>query len=139
MAERSYYGKYIRKLDYSPTIEEKLPFSGSDESKEDLSEPTAKKARPIPFQQRFSDHISENYISWIIGIVVIIFVFLMYGAKIDISDIKIHIDIIRGDVTELKGLTKENAEKSHKHDMELQKNSIHIKSLKEEMKKLQSQ
>jgi len=132
--EREDYRKYILNAGYSPTVDEKHNFSGSDEFEKKLSEPATNRAREISFHQRFGNHISKNYISWIVTGILFLAIFLMYDSKLDISGIKIHLGILKDDITELKVLTKESNNRLHQHDLSLQENKINVKLLRDNLK-----
>lgn len=132
--ERGSYSKYIKRLDYSPTIDETLPFPSSEKAGEDLSEPTTKRARKIPFQDKIKDHFADNFINWIVGATIFIFIFLVYDSKIDIARLNSNIGTFKESISELKEYAKSNLSQLHTHDLKIQENKIRIENLKDQQK-----
>ena len=118
--EREYYAKALKDLDYEPTVDETIKFPETDDRKRDFSLPKSPHRRKISFKQKVSDHFEENWIKWLLtGACVVIF-FLMIDSKTHIASINTKVDTIKEDVTELKKTEKENLERFHKHELELQ-------------------
>ena len=128
---RRIYRDYIKRQDYSPTVDETLSFPSSEKSEEDFSEPTTKRVRNVSLQDKIKEYVLENYINWIVGGVLVLLVFLMYGSKLDISTLNSSVSNIKENILELKGSTRGNLTKLHDQDLKIQENKLRIEHFRE--------
>jgi hypothetical protein len=129
---REAYSRYIRKLDYDPTVDEPVPFSPSNESGEELSEPTSKRKRKASFNNALKDHFSNNLMSWLVSGVLVILFFLMFDSKVDLAKISTTIDTIKENVASLVESAKNTQNKDHEQDLALKEHSMQIIQLEKE-------
>lgn len=131
-AAREAYSRYIRKLDNDPTIEEPVPFSSSNESGEELIEPTSKRKRKVSFGNALKEHFSNNWISWMVSVAIFILFFLMLDSKVDLAKISTTIDAIKEKVASLVDSSKDTQNKDHEQDLVLKEHSMQIIQLERE-------
>lgn len=118
-AEREYYSKSLKHLDYQPTVDETMKFPETDDSARDYSVPTSTHRRKTTIKQQIIDHFEENWIKWVfVGVSIVIF-YLMVDSKISISTIGTKVEVIKEDVSELKKAEKDNVERFHKQDLQI--------------------
>ena len=126
---REHYYRYIRTLDYEPTVDDTLPLSESNQSGEELSEPTSKRKRKINTKQYILDHLSENWLSYVIVIFAAVLVFLMYGSKIGLERISVNLDVQKEDISDLKLETKQQIKKNYSQDIDINENRVKLDTL----------
>lgn len=83
--EREYFTREIKKVDYQPTIDESLDFHSSDDNQSDLSISKVAATRPPKIKERLADHFKENWITWVVGGISVLLVFL-FSPLIGISE-----------------------------------------------------
>jgi len=127
--ERDYYSRFIKNLDYEPTIDETIKFPETDDTKRDFSLPKSSDKRKVSLKQKLSDHFEENWIRWVIGAFVVLLIFLMYDSKVDIKGIETNVDNIKEDMKDVKGSQKEIQNKLHEQDLKIQENKIKLESI----------
>ena len=129
IASRERYNRYIKTLDYEPTVDETLPFSQSNLSGEELSEPTSKRKRKIDTKQRILEHFSENWLQYVIVVFASVLVFLMYGSKIDSERIIVNLDVQKEDISALKSDIKHQTQKNYTQDININENRVRLTTL----------
>jgi len=128
-AEKEYYSKALKHLDYQPTVDETIKFPETDDADKDYSIPTSTHRRRTNLKQQICDYFEDNWIKWLLaGIGAVIF-YLMVGAKISISTVETKVDIIMEDVTDLKKVEKEHQERFHQQDLQIQESRLRIQAL----------
>lgn len=125
-AEREYYSKALKHLDYQPTVDETMKFPETDDAARDYSIPTSTHRRKTPIKQQLIDHFEDNWIKWVLIVASIMFSYLMIDSKISISTLGIKIDVIKDDVSELKKAEKDNLERFHQQDLQIQEARLKI-------------
>lgn len=128
-AHKYSYIDNLKNMDYEPTIDDTLKFPETDDKERDFSLPKSSKKRPIPLKNKFHDHIEQNWLSYLIGIIGIIFFYFMVDSKTDISRIDTNVSNIKDDVNELKNDHKENINTLHKQKLEILENKYRIKAI----------
>ena len=129
-AEREYYAKALKNLDYEPTVDDTLDFPETDDKDRDYSIPTSPHRRKkTSMKQKLIEHFEDNWIKWVFAGVGTIIFFFMIDSKVDITRIDTKVEIMSEDVIDLKKSDKENLERFHKHELELQKANLKIESL----------
>jgi len=140
--EKKYYNDFIKSQDYTPTVDESLKFEETTDEKNEFKVESNKKRRPKPFKEQFTEHFSENWIYYVIGVATIVISFFMIDSKVDIarlfeknSSIEKSIEKVGGDIEEIdKKLDSEFEklnDKNHLQDMKIQENSLKIEFKKE--------
>lgn len=128
---REGYSRYIRRLDYEPTLEEPGPFKPSHEAGEESGEATSDRKRPVKISEKVKDHVLNNWINWLIGAAIVVMVFLMVDSKIDLAKINTTIDRLKTDVQSLIGDVKTINEKNHQQDLAIKEDNLRINSLEQ--------
>ena len=126
---REQYNRYIKTRDHEPTVDDTLSFSQSDQSGEELSEPTSKRKRKINTKQHILEHLSENWLNYIVAIFAIVLVYLMYDSKVDLASIVVNITAQKEDISELKLDTKQEIKKNYSQDVDINENRVRLDSL----------
>ena len=129
---REAYSRYIRKLDYDPTVEEPVPFSPSNEGGEELAEPTSQRKRKSSIGNALKDHFSENWVNWLVSGIIIILLFLMIDSKVDLAKISTSIDNVKESISSFVSDSKEGRDKDHEQDLVLKEHSMQIIQLEKE-------
>ena len=129
---RDAYSRYIRKLDYEPTVEEPAPFSPSNESGEELAEPTSSQKRKMSIINAIKDHFSENWVNWLVSGAIIILIFLMIDSKVDLAKISTSIDNAKESISTLISDSKELRENAHGQALVLKEHEMQIIQLEKE-------
>ncbi len=80
--QRQSYGRYIRSLDYEPTIEEGIDFGSTEKGGEELSESTSQRKSRGYTKNRIREHIKDHWIEWIIGGLIVFGLFLINESRI---------------------------------------------------------
>jgi len=83
--ERSAYQRYIHRLESQPTIEEPIEIDPSYEAGQELAESTSRSKRTIPLSLRIRDHLEKNWIGWSFGLLMVIAIFFLYDARVNIA------------------------------------------------------
>lgn len=126
--EKDYYSRFIKNLDYEPTVDETIKFPETDDTKRDFSLPKSSEKRKVRLTQKISDHFNDNWLHWIIGAVAMILIFLMVDSKVDIKGIETNVDNIKDEVKDIKDSQKEIRNKLHDQDLQIQENKIRIET-----------
>ena len=125
-AEKEYYSKALKHIDYEPTVDETMKFPETDDAARDYSTPTSTHRRKTPIKQQIIDHFEENWIKWVIVGASIVIFYLMVDSKIAISTIGTKVDVIKEDVSELKKAEKDNQKRFHQQDLQIQEARLRI-------------
>ena len=125
-AEKEYYSKALKHFDYQPTVDETMKFPETDDAARDYSTPTSTHRRRTPIKQQLIDHFEDNWIKWVLLVASIMFSYLVIDSKISISTLGIKIDVIKDDVSELKKAEKDNLERFHQQDLQIQEAKLKI-------------
>jgi hypothetical protein len=135
-AQRQAYNRYVKQLDYEPTVDEALPFPTTSQGGEELSEQTTKRRRDLNVKERCVDHLRENWIGWVISLVTVLLGWLMIGSKIEIARLNIVSEGHSDDLKEVKESSQKNLEKNIEQDLTLKEHGLRIEFLNEGAKKL---
>ena len=65
--DKATYNKYLGRAPFEPTAEDKTNFFDTSKAGEELSEPTAKRSRGVPFSQKIGNHFQEQWPYWAVG------------------------------------------------------------------------
>lgn len=126
MQEKAHYKRYIRQLDYEPTLDERVEFPESDKTDKEYSVSTLPPARRETILESLGEHLKENWLAWLIGIFAVVLVFLMVESKVDIAKIFEKTETIKENVNDLEDDIEKLKEKDHEQDLEIQE--VKIKS-----------
>ena len=137
-AQRTRYGKAIQEMDCEPTSEETSPISRpSDATGEELSEPTAKRSRPINWRRRCWDHFSENWISWAVGGFFLAMTYFFVDAKVCNARIEEKLSSIDKSTQELRADVQTTNSEVSSIRIDVEKSKLNIEHLSEAIKKLE--
>jgi len=81
-AQRSAYGRYIRILDYEPTLDESIDFGSTEKGGEELSESISKRPSRGHTKKVIFDHLKENWITWLLGALVVLGLYLVNESRV---------------------------------------------------------
>lgn len=135
--ERAIYAQYLKGLDYTPTVDQRLPFPASDEPGEDLSEPTVKRRRKVALSAKLADHFKSKWVEWLVGLAIIGGGYLLYGSKIEFSEFKIHFNTLKDEVTDLKQTSKEHGKQLQQQEIKLREHDVRLETQKTPAEKAQ--
>jgi hypothetical protein len=111
-AQRLSYGRYIKNLDYEPTIDESIDFKSTEKGGEELSKSTARRSprsrTKKVFINNLKEHFGEHWTTWFIGALVILGLYIVNESRVTIAimsntltdNIKT-IDIVKSDMKNL--------------------------------------
>lgn len=128
-SQRQVYNRYIERLDYDPTVDDALNFPNSTKPGEELSEPTSKRKRRINTGERFIDHFKENWLNWLIGAFIIVFLWLMVDSKIDLAKISVTLENLKDNLSEVEQINQKNLDKNIDQDLRINEHKMKIESL----------
>lgn len=128
-ASREAYSRYIKKLDYEPTVETPAPFLSTTEGGEELKNPSSTRKRKKTLSSKIQDHISENWIGWLLGLAIIVLFFLMIDSKVDLARINTNLEYLKENVGSIRNDIKEQDRKNQSQDLLINGNSIKITNL----------
>jgi hypothetical protein len=129
--EKSNFKRYIRELDYEPTMDERFKFSESDIGDKDFSISQALVSPSPSGISRLKDYFSENWIAWLVGGVVIILTFLMIESKVDLAKLFEKVDQNKEEINSVKEDVKTINEVNHNQDLKIQEIQIRHEQQKE--------
>ena len=132
MGQKQAYNQYIQRLDYSPTIDETLPFQNSSQSGEELSEPTSKRKRPLNTSERFADHFKNNWLDWVIGLVAVVLIWLTTDSKIDMARVNIKLENQHDSISDVNQSSQKNTEINHEQDLKIIEHKFRIEALEKQ-------
>jgi hypothetical protein len=121
------YNRFLPKIDYEPTIDDSLQFNGTEKAGEDLTESTIKRKRPISINHTITEHISENWLIYLIGAIVIICLYLINESRIDFKLFDYKLIKIGDSVDKIE-------KKVESHDKTIIENDIKIKEIEKRFK-----
>ena len=127
--EREKYYQDISQIDYEPTVDKSLDFDRSATPGEDLTKPSRIRSRPINVKQRIQDHIQNNWILWICGLVIIITGFFAIEAKVNNARLETITSINCTNLSKLEDDYFENTELNHTQDMIIIQNTFNIEHI----------
>lgn len=106
--EKDFYGRYIKSLDYEPTLDESIDFASTEKAGEELSESSSKRAPRGRLKYNLVSYFSEHWLEWVIGALVIISLFLINESRItttimskNIEDTNKNVDEVTTDIKEI--------------------------------------
>ncbi|MGD9874405.1 MAG: hypothetical protein AB7T27_09040 [Kiritimatiellia bacterium] len=127
--QRQAYNRYIQQLDYEPTVDEALRFANSTQPGEELTEPTSKRKRSLNTGERFRDHIIQNWLNWVVGVVAVVLLWLMYDSKIDFARMSATMENQKESLDKVEQAEGKNADKNTEQDLLIGEHKIRIGSL----------
>lgn len=127
--EREAYVRYIRKQNYEPTVDDTLPFAQSSIGGEELSKPTTSHKRPINLQDQIKTYIADHWLEGIFSLVILLLLYFMIDAKIDMAKASTQISTIEKNETTIIQDLKTNDTKDHEQDLDIRENKIRIGQL----------
>ena len=137
--ERAAYARYVRGLDYAPTVDQRIPFPASNEPGEDLSEPTATRRRELPFTAKLADHFKSKWIEWIVGLAIILGGYLMIDSKMKFSEFGIRFGNLKDEVSDLKQTSKDHDKEVQQQEIKLREHDVRLDNLEKAPKKTEPQ
>lgn len=130
-AERDYYNRMIKNLDFEPTQSESIDFNDSNDKEEDYSVQKSNKARRRPLTHTLTDHFRENVAAYIMSFLGLVLFYFMIDSKVDLATIKEKIVGVDEKMNNYKDQSKDlnskvdqNQEKLHQLEIEIIKNSV---------------
>ena len=133
-AERDFYNRLIKNLDFEPTQSESINFNESNEKDEDYSVQTSSKPRRRPLTHTVGDHFKENIAAYIMSLVGFFLLFFMIDSKVDIATIKEKMfgvdekaNRIESELEDIENKVEKNSEKIHEQEIKLIQNSLNKK------------
>jgi hypothetical protein len=107
-AQRFAYNRYIRTLDYEPTINESIDFGSTEKGGEELSESISRRTSRGHTKRVIFDHLKEHWVTWLIGALVILGLYLVNESRVTtaimgnaLNDNTKTIDTVKTDVKSL--------------------------------------
>src|SRR5690554_5937739 len=100
--EKTSYKRYIRHLDYEPTLNEGVDFPESDKSDKEFSVSNVPEKRRESNSELIGEYIKKNWLPWIIGIFAFILIFLTVDSKVDIATIFEKTETIKENTDDIK-------------------------------------
>jgi len=128
-SSREQYNRYIKTRDYEPTVDDTLSFSQSDQSGEELGEPTSTRKRKVNTKQYILEHLSENWLNYVVVMATIVLVYLMYDSKVDLACIDVNITAQKEDISDLELETKQQIKKNYSQDVDINENRVRLDTL----------
>jgi len=80
--QRQAYGRYLKSLDYEPTLEEGIDFGSTENGGEELSESTSKRRPKGYIRNIMRDHFSDHWLEWVFGGLLLIGLFLINESRV---------------------------------------------------------
>ena len=134
ISQRQFYHNYIEQINPDPTIDQTINFGPSTETGEELSQPTSNRKRVIPFKDKVSNHFSEHWIEWIIGLVLFIGVYFVFDSRIDIAvlntDFASQQQHIQGIVTDIDNIIVDMEQQSDSHNEKIEEIKRKLRTIK---------
>jgi len=128
--QRSAYARYIKSLDYDPTVDESLEFDSTENAVEELGESRGTRPGEKSSKGAISAHFRSHWIEWIIAAMVIIGLYLINESRVTISilgkSVEENTDSIKDIQTDVRDLTK----RTNDSELEIVGNSKDIEYLK---------
>ncbi len=132
--QKTNYKRYIDKLDLEPTLDDTIQLNGSDQSGEELSEPTIRVKRKISTGDQIKNHLSLYWINWVIIGVGILLIYLFIESKIHFSGIDKDINNHNTSISTINQSIKDIENCNHRQDLDIQNNKLCIEFLKKNNK-----
>jgi len=135
MSEKDRYSRYVKRRDYSPTLDEKPIFNPSNQSVEDFSKPTITEKRSVNKTQHILDYFSNNWVGILMAIIIAIITWLMVDAKTDIAVINTSIEYQNEDINELNTDVNSQSIKNNDQDLKINENKFRIDNIEKSEQK----
>jgi len=84
-AQRFAYSRYIKTLDYEPTIDESIDFGSTEKGGEELTESTSRRPSRGINKIMIFDHLKEHWVAWLIGSIVVLGLYLVNESRVTIA------------------------------------------------------
>lgn len=130
-AERDFYNRLIKNLDFEPTQSESINFNESNEKDEDYSVQTSNNPRRRPLTHSIGDHFRENVAAYIMSVLGIFLLYFMVDSKVDIATIKEKVlgidekaNRIETELENVENKIEKNTEKLHEQEIKLIQNTV---------------
>jgi hypothetical protein len=133
-ADKDYYARAIKRMGAEPTVDETVPFSQTDDTRQDFSVPTSRNRRPEPVFHQISEHFRENWPRWILAVAGIVLMYLMGDSRATVASIDTKVQYIQEDIKDLKQSNRENLQKIQNQELQVQKNEMRIDNLEKKKK-----
>ena len=132
--EKANYKRYIRNLDYEPTLDERVNFPESDKSDEELSVSETSKKRRESNSEIIGEYLKKNWVSWLIGIFTLGLLYFMGDAKIDIARLFEKSETNKESIIKNTNVIEKLREQNHNQDMKIQDNKYKNENLENVIK-----
>lgn len=132
-ARESYY-RYLKNIDCEPTVDDQIALSPSTEAGEELCEPTTTRRRKISAGRQFKDHISEHWIEWLFGVGVVVAVWFMVDARIDMACVETNVDTHKGNISDLQADVQKGVDKNQEQDLTLREHQVRLTAVEDKIK-----
>lgn len=127
--EKANYKRYIRQLDYEPTLDERVNFPESDKTDEELSISETSKRRRESNSEIIGEYIKKNWVAWLIGIFTLGLLYFMGDAKIDIARLFEKNETNKENIIKNTSEIEKQKEINHKQDLNIQENRHNIEDI----------
>lgn len=128
-ASRDQYGRYIKKLNYEPTIVETIPLGNSDEGGEELEKPKLTRKRKKDPSLILKNHIVEHWFEYLFAGVIAVLMYLMIDSKIDMARMDSHAQYQKDSIDSLGKDSKEIGIKVNEQNLILREHSLRLSTV----------
>jgi len=133
--EKANYKRYIRQLDYEPTLNESVNFPESDKTDKEFSISNVPDTKRESNSEIIGEYIKKNWLPWSIGIFAFILIFLTVDSKVDIATIFEKTETIKENLDEIKDDIEDIKKTNHNQDLKIQENKFKTEEVEKELKR----
>jgi len=133
MQMRQNYMRYINKMDYDPTIDERLDFKETSQGGEDLSISEIQKKRPINVSDKIKDHFTSNWLVWVLSILALGIFYLVYDSKVAFTRFETLMTSHNEKIDDLKDVDTNLQKNDRSQDLKIQENRLLLDQIKDDV------
>jgi hypothetical protein len=132
------YRRYIETQDYEPTVDDRMHFGQSSQAGEELSTKEIPKRRPVSLGDKVRDHLSNNWLVWVLGGLAAGIIYLVSDSKVAFTKFETLLTTQSEKIADLKSILDASQKNAHSQDLKIQENSIRINHLQNDVTEIRS-
>jgi hypothetical protein len=133
MQMRQNYMRYINTLDYDPTIDERLDFKETSQGGEDLTIAETHKKRPINVSDKIKDHLTSNWIVWLLTVLAAGILYLIYDSKVAFTRYETMMTTHNEKIEGLRDIDTDLQKNDRSQDLKIQENRLLLEQIKKDV------
>lgn len=121
---RQQYSRYIRTVDYEPTVDERLNLQHTSKVGQDLTPSAGNIRRPVSTGDQIKEHLAKNWLAWLLCLIGIAVAYLVYGSKVATIEISSKLDAQGKEIQDVRTCSSDNQKSNQQQDVKIAETAI---------------